>query len=252
MTEQTDKREVQFLPPVKRYVNAIEWHLRLPLKDKVRVMSDVTTSIVARHEAGESYEEIMKEMGTPRQVAQRFNAAMGVSEKPSRWRFLFLALLVLLIVGCISKISYEQGTLAGASIMQGIVPNLITGPSGSTNMGVIGGADGPTAIFVSSTFPTLLGAILYAPLSLGCALIACYLLARGPLRWKAALRVSVISTVLFWIHVVAELIFLVFYGATIGDLLVSLGTSLLMPAFWLSAIALTISLARKKRAKKEF
>ena len=38
MTEQTDGRKVQFLPPIKRYVNSIEWHLRLPLKEKARVM----------------------------------------------------------------------------------------------------------------------------------------------------------------------------------------------------------------------
>ena len=65
----------------------------------------------------------MKDMGTPRQVAERFNAAMGVSDKPSRWRFLFLVLLVLLVIGVIVKISYEQGTLAGVSLMQGIVPS---------------------------------------------------------------------------------------------------------------------------------
>ena len=101
MSEQTDGRKVQFLPPIKRYVNAIEWHLRLPLKEKARVMSDISTSIIARHESGESYDAIMKDMGTPRQVAERFNAAMGVSDKPSRWRFLFLVLLVLLDLICV-------------------------------------------------------------------------------------------------------------------------------------------------------
>ena len=69
MSEQTDGRKVQFLTPIKRYVNAIEWHLRLPLKEKARVMSDISTSIIARHESVESYEAIMKDMGTPRQVA---------------------------------------------------------------------------------------------------------------------------------------------------------------------------------------
>ena len=243
MTDHTDNREVQFLPPIKRYVNAIEWHLRLPLKEKARVMSDVSTSIIARHEAGESYEEIMKDMGTPRQVAQRFNAA-------SRWRFLFLALLVLLVIGVIVKISYEQGTLAGVSLMQGIIPSQFFAGS-SADVGVIGGADGPTAIFVASGFPSLMGTLLYAPLSLACTLIACYLLARSPMRWLAALRVSIAAVVLFWVRTAAELVILALCNAALTDLLAALGFSLLSPAFWLSAIALTLSLARKKRAEKE-
>lgn len=250
MTDHTDNREVQFLPPIKRYVNAIEWHLRLPLKEKARVMSDVSTSIIARHEAGESYEEIMKDMGTPRQVAQRFNAAMGVSDKPSRWRFLFLALLVLLVIGVIVKISYEQGTLAGVSLMQGIIPSQFFAGS-SAGVGVIGGADGPTAIFVASGFPSLMGTLLYAPLSLACTLIACYLLTRSPMRWLAALRVSIAAVVLFWVQTVAELVILALCNAALTDLLATLGFSLLSPAFWLSAIAMTLSLARKKRAEKE-
>ena len=238
MTEHTDNREVQFLPPIKRYVNAIEWHLRLPLKEKARVMSDVSTSIIARHEAGESYEAIMKDMGTPRQVAQRFNAAMGVSDKPSRWRFLFLALLVLLVIGVIVKVSYEQGTLAGQASA------FFAGSS--ADVGVIGGADGPTAIFVASGFPSLMGTLLYAPLSLACTLIACYLLARSPMRWLAALRVSIAAVVLFWARTAAELVILTLCNAALTDILATLGFSLLSPAFWLSAIALTLSLARKK------
>lgn len=243
MTEHTDNREVQFLPPIKRYVNAIEWHLRLPLKEKARVMSDVSTSIIARHEAGESYEAIMKDMGTPRQVAQRFNAAMGVSDKPSRWRFLFLALLVLLVIGVIVKVSYEQGTLAGQASA------FFAGSS--ADVGVIGGADGPTAIFVASGFPSLMGTLLYAPLSLACTLIACYLLARSPMRWLAALRVSIAAVVLFWVQTVAELVILALCSAALTHLLATLGFALLSPAFWLSAIALTFSLVRKKQAKKE-
>ena len=86
------------------------------------MMSDISTSIIARHESGESYEAIMKDMGTPRQVAERFNAAMGVSDKPSRWRFYSWCCWFLLVIGVIVKISYEQGTLAGVSLMQGNRP----------------------------------------------------------------------------------------------------------------------------------
>ena len=71
------KENVRFLPPVKRYVNAVEHRLHLPLREKARVMSDISTSIAARHEAGESYEAIMADMGTPEAVAQPFNQAFA-------------------------------------------------------------------------------------------------------------------------------------------------------------------------------
>ena len=51
-----NEKQVEFYPPVKRYVNAIERRLNLPWKVRVRVMSDVSTTMRARHEAGESYE----------------------------------------------------------------------------------------------------------------------------------------------------------------------------------------------------
>ena len=89
------------------------------------------------------------------------------------------------------------------------------------------------------------------PLSLACTLIACYLLARSPMRWLAALRVSIAAVVLFWVQTVAELVILALCNAALTDLLATLGFSLLSPAFWLSAIAMTLSLARKKRAEKE-
>ena len=246
MTSDNKGREIQLLPPIKRYVNAIERHLRLPLKEKARVMSDVSTGIIARKEAGETYEEIMRDMGTPRQVAERLNAAMGVSDRPSPWRFLFLVLLVLLVVGVIAKFSYEQGTLAGVSLMQGaIASRFFVGSSGGT--GVIGGADGPTAVFVASAFPSL----LYAPLALACALMACYLLARRPQRWLAALRFGIASAVLFWARTAVELAAMGLYGVDMRSLLSALASSLLTPAFWLSAAALIVALRRKKQAQKE-
>ena len=92
--------KTQFLPPIKRYMNAIERRLRLPWRERTRVMSDLMSTVSARHEAGESYEEIMEEMGTPQQVADQFNREM-TAPAGSRLRFLFLGLLVLLVLGCL-------------------------------------------------------------------------------------------------------------------------------------------------------
>ena len=57
MTEQEKK--------IKRYVNAIERELRLPLKAKARINGDIGTDIHARLEKGQSIDEIIAEMGTP-------------------------------------------------------------------------------------------------------------------------------------------------------------------------------------------
>ena len=71
------RRNGGFLPPVKQYVNAIERRLHLPLREKARIMSDISTSIAARHEAGESYEAVMADMGPPDAVAAPFNRAFA-------------------------------------------------------------------------------------------------------------------------------------------------------------------------------
>ena len=57
MTEQEKK--------IKRYVNAIERGLRLPLKAKARINGDLGTDIHARLEIGQRHDEIIAEMGTP-------------------------------------------------------------------------------------------------------------------------------------------------------------------------------------------
>ena len=85
------------MTPVKRYVNAIERKLKLPFQVKVRVMNDLSTSMTARHEAGESWEAIMADLGTPEEAAARLNTEMAeYAVKPgSPWRWVFLAGAVL-------------------------------------------------------------------------------------------------------------------------------------------------------------
>ena len=48
---------------IKRYVNAIERELRLPLKAKARINGDIGTDIHARLEKGQSIDAIIAEMG---------------------------------------------------------------------------------------------------------------------------------------------------------------------------------------------
>lgn len=117
---------------IKRYVNAIERELRLPLKAKARINGDIGTDIHARLEKGQSIDEIIAEMGTPQEVAAGFNEEMQdqLLPKGSPWRWVFLIAAIL----------------AGGAALLSILPFLLFYFQ-SSGMGVIGGADGPTAIF---------------------------------------------------------------------------------------------------------
>ncbi len=130
-------------PPVKRYVNAIERRLRLPFATRVRVMTDFSTSLTARHEQGESYEQIMASLGSPKEVAAELNSQMqDFCYRKSPWRFLFLILALLCGVW-----------LLGWALS----------PLSPLNVSTIGGVDGPTAVYVTqtgSTWPRLLCAAL--------------------------------------------------------------------------------------------
>ncbi|MFQ7727512.1 MAG: HAAS signaling domain-containing protein [Ruthenibacterium lactatiformans] len=126
MTEQEKK--------IKRYVNAIERELRLPLKAKARINGDIGTDIHARLEKGQSIDAIIAEMGTPQEVAAGFNEEMQdqLLPKGSPWRWVFLIAAIL----------------AGGAALLSILPFLLFYFQ-SSGMGVIGGADGPTAIFIT-------------------------------------------------------------------------------------------------------
>ena len=152
---------------IKRYVNAIERELRLPLKAKARINGDIGTDIHARLEKGQSIDEIIAEMGTPQEVAAGFNEEMQdqLLPKGSPWRWVFLIAAIL----------------AGGAALLSILPFLLFYFQ-SSGMGVIGGADGPTAIFITGAAnllaPVLTPLWLAVPFILGCC-AACVLLRWG-------------------------------------------------------------------------
>ena len=79
MTEQEKK--------IKRYVNAIERELRLPLKAKARINGDIGTDIHARLEKGQSIDAIIAEMGTPQdQLLPKAAPGAGCSSLRRYWR----------------------------------------------------------------------------------------------------------------------------------------------------------------------
>ena len=118
---------------VKQYMNAIERALRVDWKTRVRIMNDLGSDFQSRRDAGQADAQIMAELGTPKAVAAEFNAAFaeehGPYQSPLRWVWLALAVLLPLV--------------ANWTGLQ---------PAEASSIGIIGGADGPTAIFVTGRF----------------------------------------------------------------------------------------------------
>lgn len=118
---------------VTRYLRAVKRRLRLPADLRDRLLSDLLTSINARREQGESDEAILASLGTPKQAAEELNEQMKeYTFRKSPWRWPFFALAALCLLSLLWNVLLTQ---------------LL---SGNNAMGIIGGADGPTAIFVTT------------------------------------------------------------------------------------------------------
>ena len=133
---------------MKKYVNAVERRLDLPREVKARVMSDFSSSIQARRENGMTEEAIYAELGSPKKAAADLNEQMKeYTYRKSPWRFVFLACAIY----------------GGIRLLSGLWVNLVYWfcvlfmdirsrfvPDEAYSIGIIGGADGPTAIFVTT------------------------------------------------------------------------------------------------------
>lgn len=127
---------------MKRYVNAIERRLNLPMEIKARVMSDFASSIAARREAGQSDEEIYAEFGPPKKAAADLNEQMKeFAYWKSPWRYAFA---VLALYGGVRLFAFLLPQLMywGLRLWAYFQPN-------AASVGIIGGADGPTTIFIT-------------------------------------------------------------------------------------------------------
>ena len=138
---------------MKKYVNAVERRLNLPREIKARVMSDFQSSIIARREAGQTDEEIYAELGAPAKAAADLNEQMkDYAYRKSPWRFLFLGIAA---IGGVRLLYDGFVSLIGCFILHQ--------NGGAATIGIIGGADGPTAIFVTTpawTRPAGMAALL--------------------------------------------------------------------------------------------
>lgn len=127
---------------MKRYMHAIERRLNLPRDVKARVMTDLQSSVAARREAGQTDGQIYEELGEPSAAAAELNEQMKeFAWRKSKWRWAalgaaaFAGLMLVLHGGCGLLVS-----LLNLSVAE------------QNSLGVIGGADGPTAVFVTTTW----------------------------------------------------------------------------------------------------
>lgn len=126
---------------MQRYLRRVERRLNLPKDVKERVMSDFVSSIRARQETGKSNEEIIAELGDAKKAAAELNEQMKeFAYRKSPWRYLFAAMAAYGAARLLKSIF--------AQILYWILQVQIRTETAS--VGVIGGADGPTAIFVTS------------------------------------------------------------------------------------------------------
>lgn len=125
---------------MKKYTNSVERKLNLPRNVKSRVMADFITSIQSRRDAGLTDEEIFAELGAPGAVAADLNEQMKeFAYRKSPWRWACLVPMIL----CALMLAFKGGVQ-----MMLFLLNLNVNAS---SVGIIGGADGPTAIFVTRT-----------------------------------------------------------------------------------------------------
>ncbi len=123
---------------IDQYLKAVARRLNMPGSVKTRLLSDLRSSILGRMEAGQTVEEILGELGPAKQTAAELNEQMKeYTYYKSPWRWVCLLLAVL----------------SGASLGLGGILGLLAfgfNTALNQNIGIIGGADGPTAIFIAT------------------------------------------------------------------------------------------------------
>lgn len=128
---------------IKKYLSAVKRRLNLPKEFRNRLLSDLQTTITARLEQGESWEAISASLGSPAQVAEGYMEQMKeFAYRKSPWRFAFLAAAALCCVRFV-----QEWTLGIAAKI--LTVYMMAQRSEASGVGIIGGADGPTAVFIT-------------------------------------------------------------------------------------------------------
>ena len=134
----------------EKYLRAVRRRLNMPKALKDRVIADFLSSIEARKEVGQQEAEILSEFGTPKQAAGELNTQMKeYTYRKSPWRWACLGVSML----CALCLSYN-----GLRFLLLQLFNTVNNAS----IGIIGGADGPTSIFITTSDTPTPAAGIYA------------------------------------------------------------------------------------------
>ena len=126
-------------PNVHTYLTQVSHRLRFPKETRKRICSDLQTTILAKLEAGFSEEEILRELGDPKTVAAEFHAQMpDLMQKKTPLRIVCLAAAILSAI-----------VLSGKLLLHFFLDDFVNGMTRS--IGIIGGADGPTSVFITTS-----------------------------------------------------------------------------------------------------
>lgn len=163
-----------------QYINSILKRVAVTDLTKNRIRADLLTEFEALEEQGISLEDIIAQKGSPEEVAKEFNANYSDTEMQRQYH-----LQKGLKIAAISLLSLAILLVVAGTVL--INPSFWYSPeiSSGESMAVIGGADGPTAIFVTGILNTV--PLAFRLLVLGCILLAlcgALLAAFGILRKK--------------------------------------------------------------------
>ena len=125
---------------LRKYLRVVRRRLDVPKQLKDRIMEDFVRSIDARKENGQEEAAILAELGAPKMAARELNQQMReYTYRKSPWRWVCLAVAIL------SGLCLAYQGLPGLLLML-----FNKSYNAAASIGVIGGADGPTAIFVTT------------------------------------------------------------------------------------------------------
>lgn len=156
---------------MKKYTRAVKRKLDLPSDVKKRVMTDFISSIQSRKEAGKTDEEIYGELGAPADVAAELNEQMKeFAYVRSPWRWVCFALIIV----CSMVLLYRGGA--------GLLAVMLSLALFNENVGIIGGVDGPTQIFIAQSQDSVIQGMVMPAIVLVMSIVGFYYL--GHMRKK--------------------------------------------------------------------
>ena len=156
---------------LRKYLKSVERRLNLPRDIKKRVISDLESDMIARQESGLSEDAILAELGTAKKAAKDLNEQMKeFAYIKSPWRWVCFALIIV----CSMALLYKDGA--------GLLAAMLSFALYNENVGVIGGVDGPTQIYIAQSQDSMVHGIVMTTLILVMSILGFYFL--GHMRKK--------------------------------------------------------------------